>query len=73
MVGESSRHGEVSRELAVLEPPPGDGDGPSSANEMTSDKPDAAGSVLVPRRCLKLGEKDWVKTFFGRTPPQAVK
>ena len=57
MVGESSRQGDVSRELAVLEPPPGDGDGPSSANEMTNDKPDVAGSVLVLRRCLKLAEK----------------
>ena len=57
MVGESSRQGDVSRELAVLDPPPGDCIGPSSANDMTSDRPDVADSFLVGRQCLdKLGE-----------------
>ena len=75
MVGESSRQGDVSRELAVLDPPPGDCIGPSSANDMTSDRPDVADSFLVGRRCLdKLGESDDCVfssgVFFGRAPPK---
>ena len=60
MVGDSSRHGDVSRELAVLDPPPGDTAAPTSQAGITSDSPEVT-DERDGRCCLEPGDSDWAE------------